>query len=192
MRRLGSSIEKTHDWREAESYTIIFAEEVTGCTVETIARSEAVAKLLVGEQGPKPLAASAREDDLEARASPYLADDLAIVDWNSALVIEPSGSRIVAHVLELATCQLLEFRYYDRPPRGEEIASSRWSLRDRSRRSPRIFRSPFNALTRQVLRPSSAELTEFMERVDNAIEIRRRHLPRARLPPQRSNCASRV
>lgn len=163
MKLLGASLEKAHDWREAESYTIVFAEEISGCTVETLARSETVAKLLLGENSDKPLAASARDDVLK-NAFSYLADDLVVVDWNSALVIEPSGSRIVPHVLELATCQLLEFRYYD-GLLDRELAR----VYDDVARAPRILRSPFNKLTRDVLR-RFMELTEFTERVDNAIK----------------------
>lgn len=161
--QLGNSLEKAHDWREAESYTIIFAEEVTGCTVETIAKSEAIAKLLIGEQSPKALANEARDDVLKNGFS-YLVDDLVVVDWNSAVVIEPSGSRLVAHVLELATCQLLEFRYYD-----GLLDRELGRLYDQIEKAPRILRSPFNALTRQALR-RLMELTEFTERVDNAIK----------------------
>jgi hypothetical protein len=163
IRKLGKSLEKAHDWREAESYTIIFAEEIDGCSVETLAKSEAVAKLLLGEQSEKPLAASSREDVLK-NAFSYLADDLIVCDWNSALVIEPSGSRIVPYVLELATCQLLEFRYYD-GLLDRELAK----VYDDVEKAPRIVRSPFVKLTRQSLR-RFMELTEFTERVDNAIK----------------------
>ena len=163
VKQLGGSIEKSHDWREAESYTIVFAEEITGCTVQTLAQSEAIAKLLLGERSEKPLADHAREDVLK-NAFSYLVDDLVVVDWNSAVVIEPSGSRLVAQVLELATCQLLEFRYYD-GQLDKELAH----LYDLIEKKPRIFRSPFKALTRQVLR-RLMELTEFTERVDNAIK----------------------
>ena len=163
MNQLGSSLEKAHDWREAESYTVIFAEAIEGCTVEVLAKSETVAKLLLGEQSDKPLAASARDDVLK-NAFSYLADDLVVIDWNSALVVEPSGSRIVPQVLELATCQLLEFRYYDGLLDRELVR-----VYDDAAKAPRILRSPFNRLTRGVLR-RFMELTEFTERVDNAIK----------------------
>ncbi|MBX3229805.1 MAG: hypothetical protein KIT84_05680 [Labilithrix sp.] len=163
VKLLGPAIEKAHAWREAESYTIVFAEELRGCTVETLVRSEAVAKLLLGERSERALADSAREDVLKTAFS-YLADDLVIVDWNSALVVEPGGSRVVPRVLELATCQLLEFRYYD-GLLDRELAK----VYDDVERSPRILKSPFSALTRQVLR-RYMELTEFTERVDNAIK----------------------
>ena len=43
----------------------------------------------------------------------YYRTDLAVIDWNSALVIEPSGSLDIPDVIEFALSQLLEMRYYD-------------------------------------------------------------------------------
>jgi hypothetical protein len=43
----------------------------------------------------------------------YSRDDLVVVDWNSALVVEPQGSMDVPLVIEFALNQLLEMRYYD-------------------------------------------------------------------------------
>lgn len=171
MERLGESIEKPHDWSEGETYTITFIEKLSGAGLEdhrtniaAFARSERVAKLLLGEISDTPLSAATRDDVLK-NAFSYLVDDLVIVDWNSAFVVEPSGSRIVPFVLELATSQLLEFRYYDRLLERE--LARVYDHVEKVR--PRIIRSPYGALTRQVMR-RFMELTEFAERVDNAIK----------------------
>lgn len=164
IQKLGPTITSPHDWKEIESYTIIFIEELAGAVAESLVHSEAAAKLLLGEQSAKPLSVALR-DDILRNAFSYLADDLVLIDWNSAVVVEPSRSRVVPHVLELATCQLLEFRYYD-------------GLLDRQLnrvygevdRAPRILRSPFGARSRLVLR-RFMELTEFTEAVDNAIKF---------------------
>jgi hypothetical protein len=164
VKKLGTCIEKPHEWAETESYTIIFVEELASPhAIDALPLSESVAKLLLGERSHKRLSDATRKDVLR-NAFSYLADDLVVIDWNSALVVEPSGSRVVAHVLELATCQLLEFRYYD-GILEKELAR----VYDDVEKAPRILRSPFNRLTRQVLR-RFMELTEFTERVDNAIK----------------------
>lgn len=161
---LDDSIEKPLVGAEPEGYTIIFVSELEGAVgVEALAQSETVAKLLIGEQSEKALSTATRQDVLRSAFS-YLADDLVVIDWNSALVVEPSGSRVVAHVLELAACQLLEFRYYD-GILDRELAR----VYEHVEKAPRIFRSPFGALTREVVR-RFMELTEFTERVDNAIK----------------------
>jgi hypothetical protein len=162
--RIAPFVEKPHDWAEAESFTIVFVEELAGGTVQTLGCSEDVAKLLLGESSARPLSPAARDDVLH-NAFSYYADDLVVVDWNSALVVEPGGSRLVPHVLELATCQLLEFRYYD-GMLDRELAK----VYDQVEKAPRILRSPFRALTRRVLQ-RFMELTEFTERVDNAIKL---------------------
>jgi hypothetical protein len=171
MQRLGTSIEKPHDWSEGETYTIIYVEKLAGVTIDghraslaELARSEAVAKLLLGETSTQPLGAMTRDEVLR-NAFSYLVDDLVIVDWNSALVVEPSGSRIVPFVLELATSQLLEFRYYDGILDGE--LARVYDYVEKSR--PRVLRSPYAALVRQVVR-RFMELTELTERVDNSIK----------------------
>lgn len=160
--KLGASITNTHEWNEAESYTIFFIEELDG-SIEALANSENVAKLMLGEVSPKPLSDAVRQDVLRTSFS-YLADDLILIDWNSAVVVEPSGSRIVPHVLELATCQLLEFRYYD-----GLLDRQLGRVYDEVERAPRILRSPFSARSRQVVR-RFMDLTEFTESVDNAIK----------------------
>jgi hypothetical protein len=163
-KQLGPSMKKPHDWMESESYTIVFVEELASGTVATLQDSESVAKLLLGEQSNKPLSRATRDDVLR-NAFSYLADDLVVVDWNSALVVEPTGSRIVPFVLELATSQLLEFRYYDRLL-DNELARV-YDYVEKAR--PRVIRSPYGALMRQVVR-RFMELTEFTERVDNSIK----------------------
>lgn len=164
VKALGSAVEKPHQWAEAETYTVVFVEELSGTTVEELRVTEALAKLLLGETSPRALSQATREDVLK-NAFSYLEGDLVVVDWNSAIVVEPTGSRVVANVLELATCQLLEFRYYD-GLLDEELAKVYGHV-ERSR--PRVFSSPYRALTRAVLR-RFMELTEFTERVDNAIK----------------------
>lgn len=162
--RLGDCVAKPHRWGESESFTIVFVEQLGGVTVAELTRSEAVAKLLLGEQSSRPLSSATRDDILKNCFS-YLADDLVIIDWNSALVVEPTGSRVVPYVLELATSQLLEFRYYD-GLLDKELAR----VHDHVERAPRILRSPFRALTRDVV-ARLMDLTEFTERVDNALKL---------------------
>ncbi len=161
---LDDAVEKPHGWTEAETYAVVFVQELSGGTLEDLRGSEVTAKLLLGEGSPRPLSNATREDVLE-NAFSYLADDLVVLDWNSAIVVEPSGSRVVVSVLELATCQLLEFRYFD-GLLDAELARV-YDLVEKRR--PRLLFSPYRALTREVLR-RFMELTEFTERVDNAIK----------------------
>jgi hypothetical protein len=75
------------------------------------AHGDDVAQLLRGEQ--RPLSAQETATILRHRIS-YLADDLVVPTWNTALVVDtPEGVQATLEIIEFANSQLLEFRYYD-------------------------------------------------------------------------------
>jgi hypothetical protein len=165
---LGAAAESPKVWGGVETYTIIFVEELEGAPVPALLRSsDGLARLLLGEVAQKGLSDDQRRDVLGTALS-YFDDDLVIIDWNSAFVLEPGGGREIPLILEFATSQLLEHRYYDSILDGEllrihgEVAKARprW----------RLLRSPYGALARGVLR-RLVELWEFTERVDNALKV---------------------
>ena len=125
-----------------------------------------IARLLTGE--PRPLSARARSELLSHRYS-YLEDDLAIVAWSSALVVEsvPEDTD-VQYVLEFANAQLLELRVYDALLDGEvpriydEIAAAR---RRRLFGSSRFSRLLADIQTRV------ADATEAVERAENSLKV---------------------
>jgi hypothetical protein len=160
-----------HYWAGAETYTVVFLEELVGHpSAREILAADGLGKLLLGETGPKPLAASER-DELRTHRLSYFEDDLALVDWNSAVVVEPSGSRDIPDILEFASSQLLELRYYD-ALLDQEIAHI-YDEFDAARRVTILkntFRSPYFSLARDVLR-RWVELSEFTERVENAVKV---------------------
>src|SRR5262249_11407875 len=122
----------------------------------------------IGEPRNKSLSVEESRDVLK-HAHSYFDDDIAIIDWNSALVIEPSGSRAIPDILEFTTSQLLELRYYD-GVFDKELARIYDDLAE-VRRSPfALIRDPYSRLARAVLL-RLVELTEFTERVDNALKV---------------------
>src|SRR5581483_5073459 len=66
--------------------------------------------LLSGDK--RPLSEGARRELLRQRFS-YYEDDLVVITWDRAFIVEPRGDSDVADVLEVANAQLLEQRYYD-------------------------------------------------------------------------------
>jgi hypothetical protein len=71
----------------------------------------AIAQLLRAEQ--QPLAAQERDEVLRHRIS-YLADDLVVPTWSSALVYDTeAGAQATLEIFEYANSQLLQFRSYD-------------------------------------------------------------------------------
>jgi hypothetical protein len=128
---------------------------------------ERLAVLLLGE--PRPLAEQARAGLLANRFS-YYADDLAVLTWDNALVVEPqSTDRDVEYILEFANAQLLELRVYDAlldaelPAMYDRIAAAR----QRQRPLPtRRFQSVLSDLQTRV-----ADVTETVERAENALKV---------------------
>ncbi|MCE9580942.1 MAG: hypothetical protein K8T20_00345 [Planctomycetes bacterium] len=71
-----------------------------------------VAGLITGEADPGRLSGVEVEETLAERFS-YYRDDLVVIDWDAALVIDRSPAADVLRVLELANLQLVEYRHYD-------------------------------------------------------------------------------
>jgi hypothetical protein len=128
---------------------------------------ERLAPLLLGEQ--RPLAQQALSGLLTHRFS-YYADDLVVLTWENALVVEPqSTDRDVEYILEFANAQLLELRVYDAlldaelPAMYDRIAAAR------ERRHPlptRRFQSVLSELQTRV-----ADVTETVERAENGLKV---------------------
>lgn len=121
--------------------------------------------LLLGEQ--RRLATPARRELLGNRFS-YYADDLAVLTWDNALVVEPrADDEDVELVLEFANAQLLELRVYDAlldselPALYDRIAAARRRLQ-----LSRTFRGLLSSVQGRV-----ADVTEIVERADNAFKV---------------------
>jgi hypothetical protein len=167
---LGAALEKPHAWEGHESYHVFFVKEFEGGPVSAprLVAEAPIAALLLGETSPVRLSDAERMDVLSHQFS-YLDTDLAVIHWNSALVVEPSGVEDIPDLLEFATAHLLELRFYD-------------ALLDRELH--RIYDelegggSPITHLItrkyRRVQRRTAAlllELSEMIERLENAVKI---------------------
>lgn len=108
-----SAVTLPNDWDQHEDYVTYFIQEFDGLTgkLGQIHEMVDVPALILAESKEK-LSDQIRKSILE-NILQYSQDDLAIVDWNSALIVEPSGSHDVPLVIEFALGQLLEMRYYD-------------------------------------------------------------------------------
>jgi hypothetical protein len=154
-----------HDWQQIEDYTIFFLERVAGISHAAQLIEKADVPALVLAEPVETLADGQRKPVLDA-AIQYATNDLAVIDWNSAVLVEPSASRDVADVIEFALTHLVEFRYYD-----ELLDARLGALYNRvAQRRTSILRSDYRRLSRE----SGAlfmELSEFTERVDNSLKF---------------------
>lgn len=100
---------------EPEKYLVIVLTETSRSAIELFENErQALAGLVAGEKRPERLSEEEVSDNLRTWYR-YYQDDLVIVDWDRALVIEPSGKYDdVLTIMEAANLQLLELRVYDR------------------------------------------------------------------------------
>jgi len=147
----------------------VFAEAIRGSPrAEDVLQRADLARLLLGETSIAELSAAERADVTRWHWS-YGVDDLVVVDWNAAFVYEPSSSRDIPDILEIANAQLLELRYYD-DALDRRLSSVHQALGRHRRRVGSLFRSPYAALARQV-QVTLLEMNEFIERVENSLKI---------------------
>jgi hypothetical protein len=128
---------------------------------------EQLVDLLVGER--RRLSVTARRELVPNRFS-YYDDDLTVLTWENALVVEPrADDRDVEYVLEFANAQLLELRMYDLQLDAELPALYDRAEAVRVPRRPRLagrFRTVLSDLQTRV-----ADVTETVERVENALKV---------------------
>ncbi len=123
-----------------------------------------IAQILRAER--QPLSDQEVEDASTARLS-YGRDDVTIVDWNAALVIDRDGDDVRA-VLEFANVELLELRYVDQKlDRALDQAYERLSGRAAS--LPRLF-GYYGADLRRVAELQVDNATLF-EGVNNTLKL---------------------
>ncbi|PWU16977.1 MAG: hypothetical protein C5B49_09705 [Bdellovibrio sp.] len=96
----------------------------------------------------------------------YGEKDLAVVDWNSALVIEPGGGHEIPDILEFAVTQLLEMRYYD-DLINEKLKDLYGRIGDRGRG---FLTNRYGKLYKEAS-ARFIEFTEFLERVENSLKV---------------------
>jgi hypothetical protein len=106
---------------------------------------------------------------LERRFS-YYVDDLVVLTWDNALVLEPAANdRDVEYILEFANAQLLELRVYDALLDAELPMMYARIAEARRRRRPLLMRRYQSVLAR--LQTRVADVTETVERAENALKV---------------------
>ncbi len=167
---LGGALEKPHTWEGLESYHVFFVRAFEGgpVTAARLVAEAPVGALLLGETGAVRLSDAERQDVLSHQFS-YLETDLAVIHWNSALVVEPSGVEDVPDLLEFATAHLLELRFYD-----ALLDRELHRLYDDLEGGGGVIANVVLRKYRRLQRRTAAlllELSEMIERLENAVKI---------------------
>ena len=146
-----------------EDYTIFYLQATQpACDGDTLGKFLDIPRLLMGETEP---IAQRQRDQFDHAQFSYRPDDLVVIDWNSALVLDPTGAVDVPELLELASMQMLELRAYDNLV-GRALDSLYGDLDEEH---SGVFRSSrFSRLSRRIMK-LFVDVTEITERIDNSL-----------------------
>lgn len=152
-----------------EVFTIVFVEELEGRPLaKDVLAWPGLPKLVIGEAADRPLGEKQVRDTLQ-HADGYLDNDLVIIDWNSAFVLEPSGSRDIPEILEFTRSMLLQLAAYD-DQLDVELRDLYDDFAKRRTGLGAVFSSRYGKLTHEVS-ARLIEVTEFNERIENSFKI---------------------
>jgi hypothetical protein len=169
VQRLQPAIDRPGTADEIEDYTVfrvnrLAREDGTRIDAQSLTARELI-PLLSTES--RPLSSEA-QDELVSRRFSYYADDLVVVTWDSALIVDPDRSdHDVEYVIEFANAQLLELRVYD-GLLDDELPVLYDRIEER-RRVPAITRR-YRPLLAE-LQTRVADVIEIVERADNGFKV---------------------
>jgi hypothetical protein len=171
VERMGNAIKRPHIAEVREDYAVYHITDASPDTgtqsLRNFIQEVDLVPLLLGET--RPLSEEAKRELLPHRFS-YYGDDLAILSWDNALIVEPSGGDSdVEYILEFANAQLLELRYYDAVLDAELPKLYDRIERARVRRR-RVIGAGYAHLL-GFMQTLVAETTELVERADNALKV---------------------
>jgi hypothetical protein len=164
--QIKSSFKKPSTSSAFEDYIIYFIEEFEdGMTAKDLLQNVDIPSLLTAENSVK-LSEGLRKVVMET-VHQYSENDMTMIEWNSALVVEPSGGREIPDILEFAVTQLMEMRYYD-----EVLDVKLAKLYDdiEKKRTKIVIGSRFDKSAEEAS-AKYIEFTEFIERVENSLKV---------------------
>ncbi|MBC7429573.1 MAG: hypothetical protein H7336_13230 [Bacteriovorax sp.] len=164
--QIKASMAKINEWEVNEDYILYFIESFEKDYIDAslILQEEDIAALIINED--KDLLSSQIRERIYSSTLQYYKNDMAIIDWNSAFIIEPTGSLDIPDVIEFALNQLLEMRYYDDllDKKLREIYSA-VELREMN-----IFSSRYTDLALEAGQ-KYIEIAEIVESVENSLKV---------------------
>jgi hypothetical protein len=153
-------------WETYEDYTIHFFKSLPGAETNALSvfQNFDVYRLILQEQ-TETLSEQMKRGIAEG-ALQYSQNDLAVINWNSALVIEPTGSHDIPDVIEFALCQLLEMRYYD-DLLDEKLAQLYSAL---EKKNLSVWETYSEKLSKEAAQ-KYLEISDTIESVENSLKV---------------------
>lgn len=172
--RIKSCIDRPAIAQQTEDYIVYRVARLTDTqgvpVLPAMLLDALVSPLLLNDR--RTLSVEAMRELLPHRFS-YTADDLAILTWDNALIVDPSlVDTDVQFILEFANAQLLELRFYDATLDAElpRMYDRIEAVRPGSRGVAALFNRRYAPLLAGLQR-TVADSTELVERVENALKV---------------------
>ncbi len=164
--QISSCIDNLAIWETYEDYTIYFIEAFGGTlnNVKDLLNYQEIYSLLLADSSER--FSDQMKKALADNYFQYGVNDLALVEWNSALVIEPSGLPDITDVVEFSLCQLLEMRYYD-----DLLDTKLNQLYSNIIGKKKSVLSDHYAKMSQEAAQKYLELSEIVENIENSLKI---------------------
>lgn len=160
----GALVEAYNVRIEPEEYTVVCLTESEYTPKELLKdHRHRIAALLSNEPRADKLSVKEVEDNLRFWYS-YYEDDLVVVDWDYALIVDKEGKYDdVLFVMELANLQLLELRTYD--IYLDHILGKSYAELERFLRRSELFASPTSLM--KELSDARIDLTRVADTIEN-------------------------
>lgn len=161
---ISRALRSPHEPAAAEDYAIYVISSLEGASASDLAARADIPALILGE--PTARLSGRIRQSIQTNTFGYTEDDVAVVDWNSALIVDPAGGGEVADVLEFAVTHLMELRYFDDllDHRLEKVYD------EVEKRRPSLLGRDYEPLSREA---SSLylEFSDYVERVENSVKF---------------------
>ena len=166
-KRILAAIKHPAEWKVYEDYITYFIEKYDGVKSPAELLAHADVSALILAEGRERLSEFSKSLITE-NVLQYADNDLAVIDWNSALLIEPDGRRDAADVIEFSLTHLLEFRYYD-DLLNRKLEELYDAIEQKKEGIFNIFRN-FYADIAEDSSSKYIEFSEFLGRIENSLK----------------------
>lgn len=157
-------VKPTAERPAVEAYTAFCLEEVGGGVREWAAASRQEIAGLLGEEAVSERLAKGQVDETMRLALSYTTEDVTVIDWDAALVVDRSGYYDdVLYMIELANLQLEEYKLLD--DRLDRHFLEAYDDLEHYQKLPRILFGPTARV--RALRAYRMDITKMSEEVSN-------------------------
>lgn len=167
IRDLGDSIKFSGLWSQFEDYIIFNLDPhvLKGEKVASLLDTKELYELILTEL--EVTLSDSVTESIKANSVQYSENDLAVIDWNSALICSHEDARDFCDVIEFGLCQSLEMRYYDEKL-DKKLSTLYRAVQENQ--SERLFSSSFKQLAKDAAL-FYIEISEVKEKIINSLKV---------------------